>query len=262
MKKLYLSILGLLVLVMPLTVMGCETTAPATTTPLFVTTEAFNAKVNELTTLINTKANQGALNTQVERIDKFTGQVDTYTKAELYTQAQVNAQIAAAVAALKADQAWVTGTTTTSAAGTTVGEYGELVDTDGDLELWLERVSGAASDELRTRDGINEARFDFIVVNKDTASSHDFKIYLEFEPDIDVILDMAVTETYATASGGLMYTAVRSPNSGRGILRIDPTNDGRILKGDVEDYTVWLTVKQTTIGSIDWEMSFRVDDRD
>lgn len=267
MKKLYLTILGVLVLLMPLSVMGCEETAPATTTPLFVTIETFNAEINRLTTAINAKANQAALDAQVIRIDTFTGQVDTYSKAELYTQSEVNERIAAEIAVLKANQTWVTGTTTTSAAGTTVGDYGELISTNGDLELWLERVSGDVSDELRTRDGANDARFDFVVVNLDGSSSHDFTIDLEFEPEdgeATLNINLTPTLTKAEASGNLEYgNPTRTPQpDADSVLRFDQSNEGRILKGDVEDFTVWVDVQQIAGGTTDWEYDIRIKDKD
>ena len=127
MKKLSLSILGLVILLIPLLALGCETTTPAATTPLFVTTETYNAGINALQTLINAKANQADIVAQAARIDAHIAQstaANTYTKGELYTRAEVDAAIAAAVAALKANQAWITGST---GGGTTGGSVTGVV---------------------------------------------------------------------------------------------------------------------------------------
>jgi len=270
MKKYLLIFLALVIL--PLGLMGCEEDTTSPTAPAVPSidkrlTEA-EAGVVALSGQLAAKAETATVTAIANRVAALEGQssANTYTKAQLYTKAEVDAAVAAAVAALKADQAWIEGRTTTTGAGTTVGDYGELIDEDGDLQLWLEEVGGDASDELRTRDGTNEARFDFIVVNLDD-SSHDFKIDLEFEPEdgkTTLNIDLAVASTKAVASGNLDYkAATRSPQpNADSILRFGQDNQGRILKGDVEDFTVWITVEQTAGGVTDWEYDIRIKDKD
>ncbi len=121
MKKLSLVILGLLVLLIPLLALGCETTTPAGTAPAFVNTETYNAGINALQAAINAKANQSDIAAQTARLDAHIAQsttANTYTKGELYTRAEVDAAIAAAVAALKANQTWITGSTGGTSGGT------------------------------------------------------------------------------------------------------------------------------------------------
>ncbi len=187
------------------------------------------------------------------------------TSSDVYTKAQVDEKIAAAITALKNEKPWGTYTTP---AGTTAGEFGELVDTDGDLELWLEKTSGDVSDVFVTRNGVCSGRFDFIVVNKDAGSSHDYRISIALTPDSDVILqDSAVLLNTAknaiTASGGLLFTMSRV-NSGRNPLNAYQTNEDRITKGDNEDITVWLTVDQLSASAAitEWDYSINIDDRD
>lgn len=266
MKKLSLAILGLLVLLIPLLALGCETGTPTQTASLFVTAETYNAGINAMQGQLNGKANQTDLNTMATDVATLKGQGagNTYTKGELYTRAEVDAAIAAAVAALKANQTWITGTTHTTPAGTTAGEYGELIDTDGDLELWLDRVSGEVEDVFFSRNGQSaEGRFDLIVVNKDTGSSHDFTISLNLSPDADVELDMAVTATKVEASSGYTFSLTRT-NTARNPLMVFQSNTGRVTKGDIEDFTIWLTLKQTsaTTSPVEWDYDFSIKDKD
>jgi len=267
--KLVLLVLGLVVLCFGL--VGCEETVP-TTPGVSVDTRLVNLETwkTSIDTAMAKKAEAATVTGNSNRIATLEGQsvANTYSKTELYTQAQVDAQIAAAVKALKADQSWITGRT--SAAGTTVGDYGELVDTDGDLELWLDRVSGDASDILRTNGGSNDARFDLVVVNTDASESHDFKISIEFEPDTDVTLKEYITDTSVScgtghtcvsASGYLKFLASRADEGKRSSLRIEQTNTGRITRGDVEDYTIQVYIEQTTSGWMDWEYYLNIRDR-
>ena len=121
MKKLTLSLLGLFILLIPLLALGCEDAAPATTGGGFVTAETYNAGINALQTQINSKANQAdlaakadqsAVSTLTTRMDNFAGGTSGLTEA------QVNALIDTKINALKADQAWITGS---SSGGTTGG---------------------------------------------------------------------------------------------------------------------------------------------
>ena len=78
--------------------------------------------------------------------------------------------------------------------------------------------------------------------------------------DNSSFLDTAKTE--ARASGGLDFTVSRSPNSGRSLLSADQSNNGRILKGDAEDYTVWVTIDQVDDKVVDWDYDIRIKDKD
>lgn len=266
MKNYLPFIIGLVILVMPFALMGCETATPAGTAPLVVSTETYNAGINALQAQINAKANQADLTTQTTRIDGLSsqGMGNTYTKGELYTRAEVDAAIAAAIAALKSNQAWITGSTHTTPAGTTEGEYGELMDTDGDLELWLEKVSGEASDVFTTRSITStQGRFDLIVVNKDSSSSHDFVINLTLSPNADVTLGAVPSvDNKIEVSGSLLFSLTRT-DTARNPLLAYQSNTGRITKGDIEDYAIWLTLKQTSVATpVEWDYDFNIKDKD
>jgi hypothetical protein len=229
--------------------------------------------------LADTKVNGDTFNLLKGRVDTMevkvnaSGAGNSYDRSQLYTKAEVDAAISAAITALKTatDQTWIkakTGTSTGGTGGTVAGEYGELVDTDGDLELWLEKVSGDVSDVLITRNGVSDGRFDLVVVNKDASASHDFRISLSLTPDSDVILydstgAFNTTRTSITPSGGLLFTVSRV-NSSRNPLYAYQSNEGRITKGDNEDYTIFITVDQLSASTsiTEWDYSLTIDDRD
>lgn len=264
------------VLSIAITSMSCLPSKPAT--PVISATDvAQDAGIAEVRRAVQnldsskaTNDTVNAIKTQIAVLEGRSG-ANSYDKTVLYTKTEVDAQIAAAITALKAstDQTWIkggTGTHTTPA-GTVAGEYGELVDTDGDLELWLEKVSGDVSDVFVTRNGVCDGRFDLVVVNKDTSSSHNFRISLSLSPDSDVILQdgavFNITKNTITSSGGLLFTVSRV-NSVRNPLYAYQSNEGRITKGDVEDYTIFLTVDQSSasVAVTEWDYSLTIDDRD
>lgn len=274
-KRILLAVVAVFLIVS----MGCVKPPPTVTPDEFA---ALKTTVEERGAVIESlrvgKADKAATDAVATRVTTLEGRANTYTKAELYTQAEVRALIQA----LKDDQSWITGYTTTSAAGTTVGEWGELLDTDGDLQLWLERVSGAASDELLTKMGTNEGRFDLVVVNLDAEDSHDFKISFRFDPDRAVTLEyipdvptpippatddcdpMDDTKTTMSGTGGLTFVVDRAGNNRHSLspLVVYQSNTARILKGDVEDHTVWLYIDQVTNAYVEWEWDITIDDKD
>lgn len=263
--KSKIAIILVLLLVIPS--LGCFSNDEDEGPSMAQTIKDHTAQIASLRSDVNKKADQST----VDALTKLIGggsQADTYTKAQ--ADAQIKSAVDAAISKLKtdADQSWIKSATYTTPAGTTAGEYGELVDTDGDLELWLEKTSGDVSDVFVTRDGVCSGRFDLIVVNKDTGSSHDYRISLALTPESDVVLmDSAVsfstTKNFITASGGMLFTMSRV-NSARNPLNAYQTNEDRITKGTTEDVTVWLTVEQESSSSAitEWEYSIKIDDRD
>lgn len=160
---------------------------------------------------------------------------------------------------LKDDQGWITTATYTTPAGTTTGEYGELMDSDGDLELWLERVSGDATDTWLTKDGTTDARFDLVIMNKDVSSSHDFRINFAFYPDASAEIS---GDCSASANEGLTFSCSARTGASTSPLNVYQDIDGRILKGDEKTYTVVVEFTQITAEWIDWEYKISIDDRD
>ena len=173
-------------------------------------------------------------------------------------QSQIN-QLKSDLSALKSDQSWITSGTHTTPAGTTAGEYGELVDTNGDLELWLEKVGGDADNELLTtsKDYNSRSNFDFVVVNKDTSSSHSFKITLTFMPQVSVTTGTCA----ATADNGLTFTSSTRAADSEDDLRFT-SNERRVAKSDNESFRVIVNVAQgATAAMVDWDISYDVLDK-
>jgi hypothetical protein len=265
MKNKLLVIIGMIVLIVPL--MACsESTAPAQSsmasqvTALWTASTTWNAygpKIQALEEQISKKADS-------TRVDALMmgggGGGNSYAKSETYTQDQVNSTVANAIDALKKDQSWIKSSTRTTDAGTTSGEFGELVDTNGDLELWLEKVGGDADSNLLTtsKDYNSRSNFDFVVVNKDSSSSHSFRVTLTFMPQIAVTTGTCA----ATADNGLTFAAPAT----RAADSLDDlsfkSNERRVAKSDNESFRVIVNVAQgATTAMVDWDISFDVLDK-
>lgn len=186
------------------------------------------------------------------------GPLNTKTTA---LQSAVDA-LKAEVATLKTEVAVLKTPSGGGSGGNKQGEYGELVDSNGDLELWLEKVGGDADSEmLTTSEGYNaRGNFDFVVVNKDTTSSHSFRITLTFMPQTDVKTDSASV----TGDNGLTFTV--TPVDGI-VTNQDisfKSNDRRVSKNDNEPFRVITYIKQSelTTNITDWDISFDILDKD
>lgn len=183
----------------------------------------------------------------------------------------------AKVAELESDiEALAAAKSPSGGGGGSSGDYGELVDSDGDLELWLDRApsGGADSEYLYTTGGgtPDKATFEFTVVNKDVESRHDFYIKMNFAPTLDTVSDIvaagacAVGEadiTAVTASSEITFSA--SPSSGcfdeNDEFDIKSVKDG-VAKGDTESYRVTTYVTQTQAHNVDWEIDYTIRDLD
>ena len=160
------------------------------------TDKAQDAKIATMQNLIEgleaSKANDSTVSQLSQRVTTLEGQpsADTYKKSELYTRAQVDEEIQRAIDDLKSDQDWITGDSSSNGSS---DPSGQLVDSDGDLELWVERVS-PASDQFRTDEGQNNdcIWFDFIVVNNSNSSCY-FDLELSITPDEDCRLFATTT---------------------------------------------------------------------
>jgi len=250
--------------------LGCATKPASTPAQTFVTTETFNQKMAEMQGQMNNKAEQTALTAQAARIDGIAGQ-----SAGL-TEAQINALMDAKIATLKAGaNPWASS----SSGGTTTGDYGELVDSDGDLELWLEKTpSGSADSELfYTSAGTNKASFDFTVVNTDGSARHDFWIKLSFMPDEDTLpttalagcaaYEVKISSVTASAESTLepftysVTSATCLDENDEITLKSDEDN---INKGDTESYriTVYINQDVAAVTNVEWFIDYTIKDLD
>lgn len=177
---------------------------------------------------------------------------DTYPKTETYTRAEIEKLIADAVADLEEQIEDID--TGGSDSNNTNGddEYGDIVDTDGALELWVERTS-PASDPFRLSSGLDEVEFDIVVVNTDDDDTHRFDLSLRISPEDDVGLNGAHIDCYPDVG---IWTVTRS---GMGEVDQDPLyadNDSEIWidKGDKDSYTIVFVVDSKAAEYWDWKM--------
>ena len=114
-KRLSLLILCSVVLLLPLLSIGCETTGGGgAAAPLYATQAQLTDAIAKLGAEINGKANKDDLNSQMKLVTDLmknisAPSINTYGKDQLYTKAEVDAVIEAKIAALKSNQAWITG---------------------------------------------------------------------------------------------------------------------------------------------------------
>lgn len=109
--------------------------------------------------------------------------VDAYPKTETYTRTEIDNLIASAVADLE-KQIDDIDTGSSSSGSSSSGDYGELIDHDGDLELWLDSME-PASDPFKMSTGGDDVLFDIVIVNKDDRS-HKFDLSIRLSPEDDV----------------------------------------------------------------------------
>ena len=237
--------LFVLVAVCLIALVGCVPSEP-TTTPLSPTDVEQNARLDQLQQQVSNvqegKANASTVTALQGRVTTLEGQssANTYTKGQLYTQEQVDAQIAAAVKKLKDDQAWITGTGDTS--GTVTGDYGGLVDSDLDLELWVERTD-PASDPMRFNDGKDSAEFEIVVVNTED-TYHDFRLYLRMTPEdsVNCASDNETKIASYPSTGAWTVTRDDWDTSNRGAIYFSMDSDDTIGKLKAEDYLLSVTI--------------------
>jgi len=155
--------------------------------------------LQNLATQIGQKVSQSDFSSLQSQVNTMSG-ANSYPKSETYTKIEVNTMINA----LKSDQSWITGGTHTTPAGTTEGEYGVLVASDGKLELWVDKVSPAS--DFYTAYGANDDVCYFgrvTVVNTDLDNRHSFDLSLFIIPDSACTLksDNVTAYTRLTTSG-------------------------------------------------------------
>lgn len=178
---------------------------------------------------------------------------DAYPKTETYTRAEIENLIQSAVDDLEEQIDNIdTGSSGSGSSSNNDDEYGDIVDTDGALELWVERTS-PASDPFRLSSGLDEVEFDIVVVNTDDDDTHRFDLSLRISPEDDVGLNGAHIDCYPDVG---IWTVTRS---GMGDIDQDPLyadNDSEIWidKGDKDSYTVVFVVDSKAAEYWDWKM--------
>ena len=271
---LIVLVLGIAVMLMPL--LACMPPSTAASTPAAADPVAHQSDIAALKVEMANKAGTGTTNALESRMVAVEarptgGSVDT---SNFYTKDQMDAAIASAIAALKADQTWITGTTHTTPAGTTTGEYGALISSDGKLELWVDKVSPAS--DFSTEAGANDQVLYFgrvTVVNKDPDARHSFDLSLFITPDSDcTVADNTTTtvpRTQLVTSGDDFsgFTTVKALpyNIKEGIdFEFRSVGHGSIKADSYRKYVIIMDIRQTapTNYEVYWEWNWEIFDRD
>ena len=149
------------------------------------------------------------------------------------------------------------GTITTTPSGTT-GEYGELVDTDGDLELWLERVN-PSSDPMRF--GGNEATFELVVVNKSDSSEY-YNLMLRFTPEATVQITLGTSTVNCYPSGLSLWTITRASDTVSTTNPVYVGNSSKVWAGKNDTTNLMLAVKLTEGAYQYWDYKMTIEQID
>jgi len=123
--------------------------------------------------------------------------------ADMATKAIVDQKIADAISALKADQAWIKATTPTGG-GSGDTPYGDVLASNGDLELYLEKD---VDEELYVEHTTAKSFF-LSVKNKGTAGAY-YRLNANFDLAGDVST-IALTDAVLTCENSSMVTMARS----------------------------------------------------
>ena len=248
-RHVFALLAGIVLLVVPL--LSCvpkQAAAPVATDSL-----AYQSDITKLAESIASKADKS----------------DTgLSKTEI--QKMIDESVAYETGKLKTDQSWITAksSTTTTPAGTIAGEYGQLVDSDGSLELWLDKTGGATDDEIFTTSGNgvqDRGNLTFVVVNKDASSRHDFKITLTFSPDEDSLgasasCNLTAAEANADNSMTFDYKITASTLFTKNSDLAFKSNERNVAKSDTETYKVYVYMTQTENDIVDWFVDYSIKD--
>jgi len=220
--------------------------AKASSDAALATVNALNARVpaDMLTQLSTTKATAE----EAKKVAEAAKAATTQDISGFLTQAQVDARAAVII------QQWIDdkklaepGTTTTTTTGgttTTTGDYGTLIDSDRDLELWLARTN-PGSDPMRINDGGDDAEFEIWVVNTED-TYHDFRLYLRMTPEDDVACTQATTNLSSYPDTGVWTVTRNTWGSSEDAIYFSMDADDTIGKLKAEDYLLVATIDATT----------------
>jgi len=165
-----------------MTFTGCLPSAPKTP----VTTKSSeddkqNTRLDNLETLIKQKVGtdtSDALLKRIKDLEAGTAGTNSYSKSETYTKAEVNDAITDAVQALKDDQDWIEASSSSSSSSSVTES--QLVDTDGDLKLYIKDVD-PGSEPAYLHSGKDSIEFDFIVKNT-SDDNHRYRLNFRLTP--------------------------------------------------------------------------------
>jgi len=171
---------------------------------------ALTAKDASLQSLIDTVRSELSQKASKSEIDDVNRKINNLpqsggsTPADMATKAIVDQKIADAISALKADQAWIKATTPTGG-GSTSTPKGDVLASNGDLELYLEKDM---DEELYIEDGQAKSFF-FSIKNKGTAGTY-YRLNANFDLAGDVSTIALIEPTTLSCENSSMVTFSRS----------------------------------------------------
>ena len=154
---------------------------------------------------LNQKASKSEIDDLNRKINNLPQGGGTSTPpADMATKSIVDQKIADALSALKADQAWIKATTPTGG-GSTSTPKGDVLASNGDLELYLEKDM---DEELYIEDGQAKSFF-FSIKNKGTAGTY-YRLNANFDLAGDVSTIALIEPTTLSCENSSMVTFSRS----------------------------------------------------
>ena len=203
--------LWLLLLIPILVSLACVSSDDgAAANPLSSQIAALTAKDASLQSLIDTVRSELSQKASKSEIDDVNRKINNLpqsggsTPADMATKAIVDQKIADAISALKADQAWIKATTPTGGGGTSTPK-GDVLASNGDLELYLEKDM---DEELYIEDGQAKSFF-FSIKNKGTAGTY-YRLNANFDLAGDVSTIALIEPTTLSCENSSMVTFSRS----------------------------------------------------
>jgi hypothetical protein len=212
------------------------------------------------------KIGQDTFNALKGRVDTMevkvnaSGVGNSYGKSETYTRAEVDAAVAAAITALKAatDQTWIKAKTGTGSTGGTLDPVdGAILDSDGDLQLVLER---SVEEEVWIDDNINQT-FRLTIRNNGTSSTY-FRINADFDCEESVAITSASLTPDYSGSGVATPTPIgASTITSIPFLITSTGSSNKIYIGKSKEESMFVTLKVDYLTAVGkrwtWDFSIR-----
>lgn len=271
-RNRYFYLLIAVVILLPLLSLSCIST-PATTpasaqsSPLTQVQE----RVNALEQKVNEKATTGSVSALETRMAQAEGKITTLQSTgpgNTYTKAEVDAAVAAAVAALKADQAWITGSSSSSS-GSSTPITGQVTFTTNPTAIPQLFSSNTGSNQLfytmRITNGVNQWQYVKPILTLNIASGYS-------SANITALtVSMSCGQCSMTGSGTIGNSTIGnfsiSPaigtilTSSTVIIPISGCTSGEFQIGAGQFLDVLIAIQVTTATTVLWNVSNSISSR-
>jgi outer membrane murein-binding lipoprotein Lpp len=183
----------------------------AAANPLSAQIAALTAKDSSLQSTLDTLRSELSQKASKSEIDDVNRKINNLPQsggsapADMATKSIVDQKIADAISALKADQAWIKSTGGSTGGGSTTDPRGDILASNGDLELYLEKDM---DEELYIEDGQAKSFF-MSIKNKGTAGTY-YRLNANFDLAGDVSTIALIEPTTLSCENSSMVTFSRS----------------------------------------------------